>query len=128
MDKHQRQRQRQHHTIQSITFVCRFRYLVLFIMIISIILPLIFIFGLASTTNNPYDNAILRDKIAIQLRLYPGPSTIKLFNHNVHHQNYKLRLFTQNLLNNSKKSAENVKYSRLITDQSSYREQPETGI
>ena len=68
--------------------------------------------------------------MAIQLRLYPGSSTIKLFNQNVdnnEHMNLTYKVFTQNLLD-KKTTTTITKYSRLIPDQSSYIRQPESGI
>ncbi|KAH9517301.1 Glycerophosphocholine phosphodiesterase gpcpd1, variant 2 [Dermatophagoides farinae] len=110
----------------------------LVIMIVSIILPLIIVFGLASSTtittayNNDDNDVILQNKVAIQLRLYPGSSTIKLFNQNVdnnEHMNLTYKVFTQNLLDKkSTTTTTTTKYSRLIPDQSSYIRQPESGI
>nr|XP_027201546.1 glycerophosphocholine phosphodiesterase GPCPD1-like isoform X2 [Dermatophagoides pteronyssinus] len=101
-------------------------------MIISIILPLIFVFGLASSTgisDNAWDR-ILWNKTAVQLRLYPGSSTVKFFNNQYEkHQNpFRYKVFIQDLLNKQSPTANTVKYSRLISDQSQYRSQPETGI
>ncbi|KAH9414451.1 hypothetical protein DERP_015260, partial [Dermatophagoides pteronyssinus] len=105
---------------------------VLAIMIISIILPLIFVFGLASSTgisDNAWDR-ILWNKTAVQLRLYPGSSTVKFFNNQYEkHQNpFRYKVFIQDLLNKQSPTTNTVKYSRLISDQSQYRSQPETGI
>ena len=73
---------------------------------------------------------ILWNKTAVQLRLYPGSSTVKFFNNQYEkHQNpFRYKVFTQDLLNKQSPTTNTVKYSRLISDQSQYRSQPETGI